>query len=115
MTWSDRKWPIKPDIVLEAGNMGLHQNFPDPDYIDDALQLLSMPHDFALNKPLVTFGDTSAATALASRMAAMVWAKYPQLTPEAVRALIVRAASWTRAMQAPCTKVNGSLDLNTPV
>jgi hypothetical protein len=115
MTWSDTKWPIKPDIVLEAGNMGLHQNFPDPDYIDDALQLLSTPHDFALNKPLVTFGDTSAATALASRMAAMVWAKYPQLTPEAVRALIVHSASWTPAMQQRCTKPDGSLDLNALV
>ncbi|MGY2939562.1 hypothetical protein ACVWZ6_009164 [Bradyrhizobium sp. GM6.1] len=115
MTWSDTKWPIKPDIVLEAGNMALHQNFPDPDYIDDALQLLSTPHDFALNKPLVTFGDTSAATALASRMAAMVWAKYPQLTPEAVRALIVHSASWTPAMQQRCTNPDGSQNLNALV
>lgn len=112
MTWSDTKWPIKPDVVLEAGNMGLHQDYADPDYIDDALSLLSTPHDFALNKPLVTFGDTSAATALASRMAAMVWAKYPHLTPEAVRALIVHSASWTRPMQKRYTNHDGSLDLH---
>ncbi len=99
MTWKGTKWPIKPDIVLEAGNMARHKDHAEPDYIDDALQLLSTPHDFALNKPLVAFGDTSAAAALAARLAAMLWAKYPTLTPEAVRALMVHSASWTPAME----------------
>jgi subtilase family protein len=112
MTWSDTKWPIKPDIVLEAGNMGRHERYPDPDYIDDALSLLSTPHDFARGKPLVTFGDTSAATGLAARMAGIVWAKYPRLTPEAVRALIVHSASWTPAMRQRFTNTDGTLDLN---
>ena len=30
VTWSDTKWPIKPDVVMEAGNMGLHSDYPDP-------------------------------------------------------------------------------------
>jgi hypothetical protein len=96
MTWKDTRWPIKPDVVLEAGNMGLHPNFAEPDYIDDGLQLLSTPHNFAQARPLISFGDTSAATALASRLAALVWAKYPSLQPETVRALIVHSAQWTR-------------------
>jgi hypothetical protein len=115
VTWSDTKWPIKPDVVMEAGNMALHGDYPDPDYIDDALSLLSTPHDFAINKPLVTFGDTSAATALISRLAGMVWAKYPRLTPEAVRALIIHSASWTPGMRRRCTDADGILDLNTLV
>ncbi len=111
MTWSDTKWPIKPDLVLEAGNMALHADHAEPDYIDDALLLLSTPHDFALHKPLVTFGDTSAATALAARLASMLSAKYPRLTPEAIRALMVHSGAWTPAMLRRCTDGQGRLDL----
>lgn len=115
MTWSDTKWPIKPDLVLEAGNMALHPDHAEPDYIDDALSLLSTPHDFALKKPLVTFGDTSASTALAARLASMLWAKYPRLTPEAVRALMIHSAVWTPAMLKRCKDGEGKLDLNALV
>jgi hypothetical protein len=117
MTWSDSdtKWPIKPDLVLEAGNMALHADHAEPDYIDDALLLLSTPHDFALKKPLVTFCDTSAATALAARLASMLWAKYPRLTPEAIRALMVHSGVWTPAMLKRCTGGDGKLDLNALV
>lgn len=110
MTWRRTKWPIKPDIVLEAGNMARHPEYDDPDYIDDALQLLSTPHDFALNRPLVTFGDTSAATAQAARLAAMLWAKYPNLTPEAIRALMVHAARWTEPMIRRFTNEQNQID-----
>lgn len=70
----------------------------DPDYIDDALQLLSASKDFTTGNPLTSFGDTSAATALASRLAARVWSKYPNLRAETVRALLVHSAEWTPAM-----------------
>jgi hypothetical protein len=95
-TW--RKWPIKPDIVMEAGNMARNAAFAEPDYIDDGLQLLSTTSSFLLNRPLASFGDTSAAAALAARIAAMLPAKYPDLSPEAVRALIVHSADWTPQM-----------------
>lgn len=115
MTWKDTRWPIKPDIVLEAGNMAKHANHADPDYIDDALQLLSTPHDFAVKRPLVSFGDTSAATALAARLAAMLWAKYPNLTPEAVRALMVHSANWTPTMERRYTGADGNIDYDALV
>ncbi len=101
-TWSGvrPRWPIKPDIVLEAGNMAVNDAHQDPDYIDDGLQLLSTHHNFTRDRPLVTFGDTSAAAAIASRMAAALWAKYPDFTPETIRALMVHAAEWTPAMLA---------------
>jgi len=110
MTWKKSRWPIKPDIVLEAGNMGRHADHADPDYIDDRLQLLSTAADFAANKPLASFGDTSGATALGARLAAMLWAKYPELTPEAVRALMVHSAAWTPAMLARFTNAKGFVD-----
>jgi len=110
VTWG--KWPIKPDIVMEAGNMGRNPEFPDPDYIDDNLQLLTTRHDFSTNKPLTTFGDTSAAAALAARLAALVWSKYPNYRPETVRALLVHAARWTPAMLARATDRQGSVNYN---
>jgi hypothetical protein len=60
--------------------------------------------------PLTTFGDTSGAAALAARFAAMVWAKYPTLTPETIRALMVHSAEWTPAMLARFTDARGTID-----
>ena len=109
MPWKMTKWPIKPDIVLEAGNMAKHPAHAEPDYISDGLQLLSTHHRFALEKPLISFGDTSAATALASNLAATLWARYPSLTPEAIRALLIHFAEWTPAMRARFTEADGTL------
>jgi hypothetical protein len=107
-TWG--KWPIKPDIVMEAGNMGRNPAFADPDYIDDGLQLLSTGNNVLAQRPLTSFGDTSAATALAARLAAMAWAKYPALTPESIRALTIHSARWTPAMLARFTDQHQDID-----
>jgi len=107
MTWG--KWAIKPDIVMEAGNMGTNPAVPEPDYLDD-LQLLSTSQSMIGRGALTTFGDTSAATALAARLAAMVWSKYPGLAPETVRALLVHSAEWSQAMKARFTDARGQLD-----
>jgi Subtilase family len=106
-TW--RKWPIKPDLVMEAGNMATNSAVADPDYPDD-LQLLTTAHDFVVRRPFTTFGDTSAAAALAARFAAIVWAKYPRLTPEAIRALMIHSAEWTPAMLARFRDAQGVVD-----
>jgi hypothetical protein len=95
---------------MEAGNMGINPTLPGPDYIDDGLQLLTTAHNFVLGRPLTSFGDTSAAAALASRLAGQVWAKYPTLTPEAVRGIIVHSAEWTPAMLARFTDDQGEVD-----
>ena len=99
MTWQ-KTWPIKPDIVMEAGNMAINPAYADADYIDDALQLLTTGHQFALGKQLVSFGDTSAAAALAANLAAKVQALYPDYWPETIRALLIHSAQWTLAMKA---------------
>ncbi|MBF0549050.1 MAG: S8 family peptidase [Deltaproteobacteria bacterium] len=95
--WSNA-WPIKPDIVLEGGNMALNPVTRDSEYVD-SLGLLSTNGSFTI-KPLTIMRDTSAATALASRMAAMLQAEHPEYWPETIRALLVHSADWTEAMKA---------------
>jgi hypothetical protein len=99
------RWPFKPDIVMEGGNMARPGPGLAPDYIDD-LSLLSTNHQFNLGqRPLTTMHDTSAAAALASRLSASLLARYPAFTPETVRGLMVHSARWTPAMFA---RANGS-------
>jgi hypothetical protein len=96
LTWKE-SWPLKPDIVMEGGNMAKR---PDDGLAADvaSLQLLSSSHDVIV-KPLTVMGDTSAATALTARMAAMLQAQYPEFWPETIRALLVHLAEWTPAMK----------------
>jgi hypothetical protein len=47
---------------------------------------------------LTLMRDTSAATAAAARIGAIIWSHYPRLWPETVRALMVHSARWTPAM-----------------
>jgi Subtilase family len=91
---SQAGWPIKPDIVMEAGN-----------YVTDGVTRSSC-EDLSLlttvvhptGRQLTSMRDTSAATAAAARIGALIWSQYPRLRPETVRALIVHSARWTPAM-----------------
>ena len=94
LSWQ-RQWPLKPDIVLEGGNAAI-----------DSLGAVQMPslsllttHNEIHRRLFTTTNATSAAAALASRMAAQIMAIYPELWPETVRALIVHSAEWTDAMK----------------
>lgn len=93
--WED-KWPIKPEVVLEGGNVA-HDGNGNWD-IPDEFSLLTTHHN-----PIVHhFGRhlmTSAATAYASWLAAKIMADYPDLWPETVRALIVHSAEWTEGLK----------------
>lgn len=103
LVWQ-RPWPTKPDVVMEGGNMAVDPATGGADYLD-SLCLLTTNMRF-LEKLLVVTGDTSAATALASRMAAMLQASYPDFWPETVRALIVHSAEWTDVMRARFAPLN---------
>jgi hypothetical protein len=92
----DRQWPIRPDVVFEGGNQA-HDGTNAPVPIDD-LQLLTT-HYRPAERLLDTFGETSAATALAARLSARIMAARPVLWPETVRGLVVHAAEWTSAMR----------------
>lgn len=91
VSWEEKDWPIKPDIVLEGGNCvsdGLLVSH-DPD-----LSLITTGKD----APLIFTCETSAATAQAARMAAMLQAEYPDYWPETIRGLLVHAARWDKQM-----------------
>ena len=95
MNWS-RPWPLKPDIVMEGGNMAMSP-VGTADNVD-SLNLLSTNWRYALVGPLVVTGDTSAATALAARFAALLQSQYSDFWPETIRALLIHSAKWTQAM-----------------
>ncbi len=93
LTW-ETAWPIKPEIVLEGGNAALDE---DSALLLDSLQLLSTDRDPRV-KMLSPFNATSAATALASRMAAQIYHTYPEFWPETIRGLMIHSAIWTDKM-----------------
>ena len=92
---SPSSWPFKPDIVMEGGNWGV-----DPAGNVDRLAETSL-----LTTAMVPSGrlldvncETSGATALASRAAAMIKAAYPSFRWETVRGVLVHSAQWTPQM-----------------
>jgi hypothetical protein len=91
-------------VLLEGGNAA-----------KDSLSAVTMPslnllttHHRPLERLFTTTNATSAATALAARMAAQVMAAYPDLWPETVRGLIVHSARWTKSMRDLFLPANGS-------
>lgn len=93
-TW-ESVWPLKPDVVMEGGNVG-----------KDALGAVRIPsldllttHHRPVERLFTTTNATSAASALCARMAAQLMAAYPNLRPETIRALIVHSAEWTAVMR----------------
>lgn len=96
--WENKSWPIKPDIVMEGGNLAIDPTTGRADYVDDLMLLTTRTSP--TGALLTTTGDTSAATALAARYAAIVWSRYPNLSPETVRGLLIHSARWTAPMLA---------------
>jgi hypothetical protein len=91
-------WPIKPDVVAEGGNLGVNSegnvDFPIP-------SLSPLTTHYRPNEKLfVPTWATSPASAQVARLCALVMAEYPNLWPEAVRALVVHSARWTPMMWA---------------
>lgn len=95
LTW-DHDWPLKPDLVLEAGNRiaqpltGLVDRHGD-------VELLTTNANWR-TRLLTTTGDTSAAAVQAARYAAIIQAEYPRFWPETIRALLIHSARWTPEM-----------------
>jgi Subtilase family len=89
-------WPIKPDVVLEGGNVAV--NGRDFAHAVPDLCLLSTYYR-PDQRAFVLSWATSAATAQVARIAAIIRADYPTFWPETVRALIVHSAKWSRTME----------------
>lgn len=104
VTFADA-WPMKPDVVVEGGNVVKNAegdvDFPCPD-----LSLLST-HFKPAEKSFVLSWATSAATAQAARLAALISAEYPSYWPETLRALVVHSAEWSAQMQTHLRGASG--------
>ena len=92
-TW-DSKWPIKPEILLDGGNMVSNGQ----DYMSCPPLSVLTTNNQPLRYQFATIWGTSAATAQAAWMAAQLFAEYPGIWPETVRALLVHSARWTQKM-----------------
>lgn len=91
----ESKWPIKPDILCDGGNMAntgeYYTECPD-------LSRLTTGNDL-IREPLTLTWATSAAVAQASWFAAQIANEYPNMWPETIRALMVHSARWTDQMK----------------
>ncbi|MEX0820077.1 MAG: S8 family peptidase, partial [Pirellulaceae bacterium] len=96
LCWGSEPWPYKPDVVFEGGNYAIAPNgfVTNP----DDLAVLTTQSDPTSAALLGTICDTSAATAQAARMAAILQADYPNYWPETIRGLMVHSAEWTPGM-----------------
>ena len=95
LTWDDG-WPYKPDLVMEGGNEVLSTGGNATD-TPDQMAMLTSAHS-SIGNLFSYFRDTSAATAQAARMAALIWAEHPGYWPETVRALLIHSSEWTAKM-----------------
>lgn len=94
-SWSwDNKWPVKPDVVFEGGNLAINGN--NIGQIDD-LSVLSTAH-MHTKRQFEVINATSAATANASWFASQLQLKYQNFWPETIRGLIIHSASWTKPL-----------------
>lgn len=96
---------IKPEILMEGGNGIL--NGSRIDAVDD-LSLVCADAQQNLRK-FRTINATSAATAMAARLAGKIKNANPSLSPLSIRALLVHSAEWTDKMKELFTE-NGSLN-----
>lgn len=89
--WPGRKWPIKPEVLFEGGNVARGPNNSTMDH--DDLKLLSTSHQPQVAQ-FAPFCMTSAAAAQAAWMAARIQSQYLDAWPETIRALLVHSAEW---------------------
>ena len=92
--------PIKPEIVMEGGNL-YETAYRDPQFRyshHSDLEIISTSGNVELGKLLDSFCGTSPAAALAARYGAIVAAEHAEYWPETIRGLFVQSAWWTPEM-----------------
>lgn len=94
--WDHKKWPNRPDIVLDAGNIITNGH---EFYGSTNLESLTTSSGFMSGKMFTSMSGTSPATAQAAWMAAKIYEEYPDIWPETVRALMIHSANWSRDMK----------------
>ena len=107
--WARGVSPIKPELVLEAGNKGVDSFDQSMVSGIDSLSLLTTSRN-PLGQPLTLSWATSAATAQLAGMGAELLADDPELWPETVRALLTHSARWTPQMESALFGTNQKTD-----
>ena len=102
-----RGQPIKPDIVLEAGNVGFDGALPN---VADTMVRLTTSHDYNIN-PFSAISGTSCAAALAGQALALISNENPALTSQTLRGLLVHSSRWTAAMMNDLPDLDDRLSL----
>lgn len=97
------KWPIKPEVVFEGGNIEFNEreNILEEGY--NNLSLIACDSKYSPVRPFppfTFFNATSAATALATKFATELISEYPHYWPETIRGLMIHSARWTSKMKA---------------
>lgn len=104
--WSSQT-PIKPEIVMEGGNLAI--NDKEAIVPNNDLELLTTHNRHFVGRPFTTINATSAASALASRYASILSVENPGYWPETVRGLFVHTAQWTEQMMKDFPDLNERL------
>lgn len=95
LVW-ENKWPIKPEIVMEGGNLGKDTS----NFITECDDLSLLSTHFQPTEVLFApFNMTSASTAQAAWFAAQIQAEHPDYWPETIRALMIHSATWTDTLK----------------
>ncbi|MBO2544073.1 S8 family peptidase [Salegentibacter sp. BDJ18] len=87
----DSKWPYKPDVVFEGGNILKAKDDSEFMHGYEDFNLLSTSKHILIRQ-FDLMRATSAASAQAAWFAAQIANKYPELSSETIRGLIVHAA-----------------------
>lgn len=85
----DRKWPIKPEVVFEGGNLELSDGY----YLGSPrTEALTTFNDISRNL-FCSFNATSLATAFATNFTVKLKHRYPHFWNESIRALMIHSAN----------------------
>lgn len=94
LTW-EKKWPVKPEVVFEGGNIAVDNSGIWTECNDFSLISTYYRPTYRLLEP---FNMTSAANAQAANFAARIQTMYPDYWPETIRGLIVHSANWPEGL-----------------
>jgi len=104
--------PLKPEVVFEGGNFGYDPVMDFSSEFED-LSILAISHDFSNGDYFSYFGETSAATALATNFTSKVWSQYPDYWPETIRALVVHSAEWPEKLKSRFSPFKNKSDVES--
>jgi hypothetical protein len=108
-TWEENKWPIKPELVLEGGNLAIDDSGFATEC--DDLSILSTTYQPTSQGYFYPFNMTSAATAQLARMAGTIRAEYPGFWEETIRALLIHSADWPEPLKKQFVSSDKKRDL----